>query len=189
MPGRTDPRITFQNLIARYTALHADLTAQAKARNAGEAPAQAVRLVRTLLADTRRHIGAAVEAHALPFLPKNGPVTASDLALTLSEARSVLEAYAGNRGHDKPPAQDEITREQQQSVLYRLAQLTMMGIEEGVEARMAAIARGEDPEEAYSIAHTAFYKMILESNPALAEGMHEEAPRLPRGADDEEIGA
>ncbi|MCD7060280.1 hypothetical protein [Pelagibacterium xiamenense] len=178
MPGRTDPRIAYQNLIARYTALHADLTAQAKVRNAGEASAQAVRLVRTLLADTRRHLDSAVEADALPFLPKGRPVTASEIALTLSEARAVLEAHAATHGHDKPPAHEEITREQQQSVLYRFAQLTMMGIEEGVEARMAAIAKGEDPEEAYSIFHTQFYKIILASNPELAEGMREEAPRL-----------
>lgn len=181
MPPKPDPRDSFQNLIARYAALHADFTAQARSRNPGAASAQAIRLVRTLLTDTRRHLGPAHAAKALPFLPKNHTLTAAELALILVEARAVLEEHAKSLGHDQPRPQSEASNETRVKILRRFAELTMLGVEWGVDVRMKAIAAGEDPEEAYTIYHTEFYEFIFEAHPDLAgQDPRRPPPRLAR---------
>jgi len=181
MPTKPDLRDSFQNLIARYNALHSDFTAQAKSRNAGAATAQAVRLVRTLLTDTRHHLGPAHAVKALPFLPKNDALTVAEIALILVEARAVLQEHAKALGHDQPRAKSALTREDTVKVVRRLAELTMLGVEWGVDVRMRAIAAGEDPEEAYTIFHTEFYKRIYHGRPELTEEeLQRPAPRLNR---------
>lgn len=183
MPPKPDPRDSFQNLIARYSALHTDFTAQAKSRKAGAASAQAIKLVGTLLADTRRHLGPAHAAKTLPFLPRTGAPTAGELALILVEARAVLEGHAKASGHHLPRSEDEVTREDRIRILRRFAELTMLGIEWGVDVRMKAIAAGEDPDEAYTIFHTEFYEVLVETYPDLAQQTpRRPAPRLARDA-------
>lgn len=170
-------REVFQILMGRTEALYGDLVMAARAARTAPPAPSTVQFVRELHIDIARFVRNAPDAPRVPKPPVRPETTAAMLP-ALGQLKAVLVAHGQNSGEGRPITDYEISAQAKRSTYYRLAALVVLGIEHGVQARMAAIEKGEDPEEAYTIAHTYFYKCMLELAQRDGIALNHEVPRL-----------
>ncbi|WMT89718.1 hypothetical protein [Pelagibacterium sp. H642] len=176
MPSTTH-RTAFQALYTRVIALHDDIAIQSRAAKAAPPPPATFKLVREIRAEAARFLKGG-KAGPLPKLPDPKAATLADLLTTLGQLRAILTSYGAATGHDRQPTEAELSFEDMRKTFLRVAEVVMIGVELGVDARMEAIRKGEDPEEAYNITHTFFYRAVLEKARRNGVEIPEVAPRL-----------
>jgi len=172
------PRPTaFQALFTRLVALHDDIATQSRATKAAPPPPATFKLVREIRAEAARFLKGA-NAGPLPRLPDPKTATLADLLTTLGQLRAIMASHGQATGQDRQPSAAELSFEDQRKTFLRVAEVVMIGVELGVNARMEAIGKGEDPEEAYNITHTFFYRAVLDKARRIGVEIPEVAPRL-----------
>lgn len=170
-------RTDFQALFTRLVALHDDIAIQSRATKASPPPPATFKLVREIRAEAARILKGS-NTGSLPRLPDSKTATLADLLTTLGQLRAMLTSYGDATGQDRKPTDAELSFEDTRKTFLRVAEVVMIGVELGVNARMEAIQKGEDPEEAYNITHTFFYQAVLEQARQIGVEIPEVAPRL-----------
>lgn len=176
MTNPTHPT-AFQALNTRLIALHDDIATQSRAAKAAPPPPATFKLVREIRAEVMRFLKGA-NAGPLPRLPDPKTATLADLLTTLGQLRAIMVSHGQATGQDRQPSAAVLSFEDQRKTFLRVAEVVMLDVEMGVNARMEAIAKGEDPEEAYTIAHTFFYRAMLDQARRIGVEIPEVAPRL-----------
>lgn len=175
-------RTAFQSLLTRLVALHDDLAVQSRVAKAAPAPQATFRLVKDVRVEAVRLLKG-TKIGPLPRLPHAQTATLADLLTMLGQLRAILASHGQATGQDQQKTPAEARFEDMRKVCLRLAEVVMLDVEIGVQVRMEAIEKGEDPEEAYTIAHTFFYQAMLNEASKLGVEIPETVPRLATHAD------
>lgn len=176
MPSPTH-RAAFQSLFTRLVALHDDIALQSRAAKAAPPPPATFKFVREIRAEATRFLKRA-GVGSLPRLPDPKTATLADLLTILGQLRAMMASHGKASGQDRERPREELDADRKRSTYRRLAEVVVMGIEMGVEIRMEAIAKGEDPDEAYNEAHTFFYQAVADMARADGVEINPVPPRL-----------
>lgn len=118
----TEALFTFHALTARLEAMHGEIAAQARARPGVDVPVATARVARRLLGEMRCFLARMARNRIVPNLPR-GPITWSELSLTLGEARHKFARFGATLELDRPlpGTEEETTAQIRNDLLDRMA--------------------------------------------------------------------